>query len=104
MPYWGEYPELQDGVELVADNPMPALVGSLGPGLILHGEQEFEYHRPVVVGDLLAGEDVISDIYQRETETHLMTFIVTETVWRDQSTGDPVVTARFNLLHRARKE
>jgi hypothetical protein len=30
-----------------------------------------------------------------------MTFIVTETVWKDATTGEPVVTALFNLIHRA---
>jgi hypothetical protein len=30
-----------------------------------------------------------------------MTFIVVETVWRDDATGEPVVTERFNLIHRA---
>lgn len=104
MPYWGEYPELQDGLEPVkGSNPMWEVMGKLGPGLILHGEQEFEYSRPVVVGDVLEAEDVLSDVYQRETETHVMTFLVTETQWRVKDTGEHVVTARFNLVHRARK-
>jgi hypothetical protein len=30
-----------------------------------------------------------------------MTFIVSETNWTDDKTGDPVVTARFNLIHRS---
>jgi hypothetical protein len=30
-----------------------------------------------------------------------MTFIVSETKWSDDTTGEPVVTARFNLIHRA---
>ncbi len=37
--------------------------------LVLHGEQEFEYHRPVEVGDVLVGEGVIKDIYEKETDT-----------------------------------
>ena len=76
MPYWGEYPELQEGLEPVESNPMWEVMGKLGPGLILHGEQEFEYTRPVLVGDILEAEDVLSDVYQRETDTHVMTFIV----------------------------
>ena len=103
MPYWGSYPELQEGLEPVRDNPLWKVMGSLGPGLILHGEQEFEYHRPVLVGDVLTGEDVLSDVYQRETDTVVMTFMVTETVWTDVRTHEPVVTARFNLVHRAKK-
>ncbi|HVA73696.1 MAG TPA: MaoC family dehydratase N-terminal domain-containing protein [Acidimicrobiales bacterium] len=103
MPYWGEYPELQEGLEPVASNPMWEVMGKLGPGLILHGEQEFEYARPVMVGDVLEAQDVISDLYQRETDTHVMTFLVTETRWTVKGSGEPVVTARFNLVHRARK-
>lgn len=103
MPYWGEHPELQEGLEPVGSNPMWEVMGKLGPGLILHGEQEFEYSRPVMVGDVLEAEDVISDVYQRETETHVMTFLVTETRWAVRGSGEPVVTARFNLVHRARK-
>ena len=30
-----------------------------------------------------------------------MTFIVSETVWKDAKSGDPVVTAIFNLIHRS---
>ena len=103
LAYWGAYPELQDGLEPVESNAMIDLVGALGPGLMLHGEQEFEYHRPVLVGDVLSGEDVIANVYERQSDTHVMTFIVTETVWRDRDSGEPVVTARFNLVHRVRK-
>jgi hypothetical protein len=103
MPYWGEYPELQEGLEPVESNPMWEAMGKLGPGLILHGEQEFEYTRPVTVGDVLESEDVLSDLYQRETDTHVMTFLVTETRWYAKGTGEHVVTARFNLVHRSKK-
>jgi acyl dehydratase len=103
MAYWGTFKELQEGLEPVESNPLFEVMAKLGPGLILHGEQEFGYHRPVVVGDVLYGEDVLSDVYERETDTHVMTFIVTTTEWRDRETGDPVLTMRFNLVHRARK-
>ncbi|HEX4863419.1 MAG TPA: MaoC family dehydratase N-terminal domain-containing protein [Acidimicrobiales bacterium] len=103
MPYWGAYPELQEGLEPVRDNPLWNVMGKLGPGLILHGEQEFEYHRPVLVGDVLRGDDVLADVYEKDTDSAVMTFIVTETLWTDVKTGEPVVTARFNLVHRAKK-
>ena len=104
MPHWGTFPELQQGLEPVKRNPQWDVMGQLGPGLILHGEQEFEFHRPVVVGDVLFGEDVIADVYERVTDTTVMTFIVTETKWIDLESGEPAVTARFNLVHRARRE
>ena len=30
-----------------------------------------------------------------------MTFICSETTWTEESTGEPVVTARTNLIHRS---
>lgn len=102
MDTWGAFPEIQPA-DLPTGNPMAEVIGPLmaGGGLILHGEQEFEYHRPVVVGDVLLGEGRITDAYTKESKGRTMTFIVTETVWRDDRTGDPVVTTRFNLIHRA---
>ena len=72
-------------------------------GLVLHGEQEFEYHRPVVVGDVLVGEGKILDVYERETDTAVMTFVVVETTWRDEQSKEPVVVEKFNLIGRTRK-
>jgi acyl dehydratase len=84
-------------------NPMHEVMGSLmsSGGLILHGEQDFEFHRTPVVGDELVAEGRISDVYEKESKGRTMTFLVTETVWKDAKTGDPVVTARFNLIHRS---
>jgi len=70
-------------------------------GIILHGEQEFEYFRPVVVGDVLLGEGTVKDAYTKDSKGKTMTFIVTETQWKDATTGEPVVTTRFNLIHRS---
>jgi hypothetical protein len=106
MGFWGTHREMQEGLEPVGSNPMWEIMGRLGAGLILHGEQEFEYHRPVVVGDVLFGEDVLSDVYEKETDAFVMTFMVTTTRWVDYSSGapgEPVVTTRFNLIHRARR-
>jgi hypothetical protein len=71
--------------------------------LVLHGEQEFEYHRPILAGDVLVGEGKVTEAYEKETGSALMTFVVSETTWMDDKTGEPVVTTRFNLIHRAPK-
>jgi hypothetical protein len=102
MDFWGAHRELQEGLEPVEGNPVADVLAKLGPGLMLHGEQEFDYHRPIVAGDVLVGEGVMTDVYQRDTGDAVMTFIVTEATWRDRASGDPVVTTRFNLIHRAR--
>ncbi|MHB8289705.1 MAG: MaoC family dehydratase N-terminal domain-containing protein [Acidimicrobiales bacterium] len=100
MEYWGKFDEIQpdDPGENAMFEALSMLRGQ--GGLLLHGEQEFIYHRPMVVGDVLVGKGRISDIYEKESKGKTMTFIVTETVWSDDSSGEPVVTSRFNLIHR----
>jgi acyl dehydratase len=102
METWGRFPELQpEGTP--SGGGMARVLGPLMAkgGIILHGEQSFDYHRPVMVGDVLDGEGTVVDAYTKESKGRTMTFVVTETVWRDHSTGEPVVTSRFNVIHRA---
>jgi acyl dehydratase len=101
MQAWGEFAENQPADKPKA-NAMADVIGPLmaSGGIILHGEQEFTYHRPVFVGDVLVGEGTVVDAYTKESKGKTMTFIVTETVWTDDATGEPVVTSRFNLIHR----
>jgi hypothetical protein len=77
-------------------------IGDLrGPGrMILHGEQEFVYHRHARVGDVLEGTARISDVYEKDTSSAVMEFYVLETSWRDKASGDPVIDARFTLIVR----
>jgi acyl dehydratase len=102
MEFSGKFEEMQPA-DAPTGNPLATALGPLMAkgGLILHGEQEFLYHRPVEVGDVLVGEGSITDAYQKESKGRTMSFIVSETNWRDEATGEPVVTARFNLIHRS---
>jgi acyl dehydratase len=79
------------------------LMAECGPGLVLHAEQEFEYHRPVVVGDVLRGENAIVDVYERPSDGVTLTFVVIESVWSDAGSRAPVLTARFTAVHRPPK-
>jgi acyl dehydratase len=103
MNHMGRFAEDQPPDPTGGENPMHKVMGQLFSkgGLVLHGEQEFEYHRPIVVGDVLVSEGKVTDMYERESKGRTMTFIVVETVWRDDATGEAVVTERFNLIHRA---
>lgn len=103
MQHWGRFPEDQPPDPTGGENPMHKVMSELfgKGGLVLHGEQEFEYHRPLLVGDVLVGEGTITDLYEKESKGKTMTFVVTETVWRDEQSNDPVVTERFNLIHRS---
>ncbi len=103
MQHWGKFAEDQPADLTADENPMHKVMGELFSrgGLVLHGEQAFGYHRPLLVGDVLLGEGTITDMYEKESKGRIMTFLVTETVWRDEKTNEPVVTERFNLIHRS---
>lgn len=97
MAYWGS-----TGEGPTAGLPIERL---RGPGrLLLHGEQEFEYHRWPRVSDVLEGTTRVTDVYEKEGGTGTMEFYVTETAWRDAKSGEPVVTGRFTLIVRVAKE
>ena len=100
--HWGAFAEVQpEGAG--ATHPMVEAIGALmaNGGLILHGEQEFIYHRQPLVGDVLTAHGSVRDVYEKTSSSgKTMTFVVTDTQWRDQN-GTPVVTATMTLLHRA---
>jgi N-terminal half of MaoC dehydratase len=100
MAHWGSFPELQPA-GAVTESMMSAVAPFLAPGgLILHGEQEFEYRRPVVVGDVLVGEGAIVNAYRKESRGATMTFVVVETRWSERESGEPVATSTFNMIYR----
>lgn len=101
MGNFGVYPELQPA-DAPTGNPMGAVLGPLMAkgGLILHGEQEFTYHRPVFAGDILEGLGTVVDAYRKESKGKIMTFVVVETAWSEQATGEQVCTSRMNIIHR----
>jgi acyl dehydratase len=102
MDHWGRFAEQQPSQEGLVN----AIAEVLGPplaagGVLLHGEQSFEYGRPVLVGDELDGVTTVVDAYEKESKGRLMTFLVLETVWSDAASGDHVVTSRMNLIARS---
>jgi len=106
-PYWSAFSSDEQPPDPTAGggNPMHALMGALYAqgALVLHGEQEFVYHRTPRAGDVLDGVQTITDIYEKESDSAHMTFVVMETQWSDARDGAPVVTERFNLIARLRK-
>jgi acyl dehydratase len=116
MLHWGNRPELLDeyAVAPVPASPLSGMADQLGhigvvvaelmaecgPGVVLHAGQEFEYHRPIVAGDVLRGENTIVDVFLRRSGDATLTFVVIESAWRDARSGTPVVTTRFTAVHR----
>jgi len=98
---WGRFEEMQTA-EQPESNPMFEVMGKLyaNGGMVLHGEQEFTYHQPIVAGDVLTYEGVVRDIYAKQSGERTMTFIVVEDTYRNQA-GEPVLTSTMNLIHRS---
>ncbi len=67
----------------------------------IHGEQAYEYERPLLVGDVLTGETTLAEIYERDGKRGgTMTFAVLETEYTDED-GELVMTARSTAIETA---
>lgn len=107
MAHWGAFSDMQP--DSAGENEDTVVAGILGPlldegGLLLHGEQEFEYQSRVRVGDVLVGEGCVTDVYEKDTAHATLTFVVTETAWRHDASGEPAVLTRCNTLVRQPKQ
>jgi acyl dehydratase len=52
---------------------------------VLHGEQEFEYLKPIYVGDVLTAVSRVEDVFEKQgSRGGTMTFAVTATEFRNQ--------------------
>jgi acyl dehydratase len=76
-----------------------------GPGMggfdlrrILHGEQEFELLKPIMVGDTLTGVAKVADIVEKEGgRGGKMTMLIVETTYTNQK-NEKVAIARSTLI------
>jgi acyl dehydratase len=66
-------------------------------GLFLHGEQHFDFHRPVAVGDVLEGRMRTSKPIARQARRGPMEVTYFQTTWSDLE-GQPVVDERIVSL------
>jgi acyl dehydratase len=66
---------------------------------LVHGEQEFEYMRPIRAGETLALTGRISDVYEKTGSSGTLDFVVLETEARDAG-GQPVFFSRNVLISR----
>src|SRR5438045_3007146 len=62
---WGQFPEMQPENNAGGAHPVMEVIGNLmkSGGLVLHGEQSFTYHAPLVVGDTLTSTGKIGNVY-----------------------------------------
>jgi hypothetical protein len=76
--------------------------GGLDMRRVLHGEQEFEYLRPLRAGDVLYAESHVKDRFEKEGKRGgTMTFIVSETIFRDEK-GEIVAYSRGTTIQTSK--
>ena len=66
---------------------------------LVHGEQEFEYRRPIRAGETLTLTGRIADVYEKTGGTGTLDFVVLETEARDAA-GSQVFFSRNTLISK----
>ena len=66
---------------------------------LIHGEQEFEYVRPIRAGETLTLTGRIADVYEKTGSSGTLDFVVLETEACDTG-GQPVFFSRNTLISR----
>jgi acyl dehydratase len=66
---------------------------------LVHGEQEFEYARPLRAGETLTLTGRIGDVYEKSGSSGILDFVVLETEARDTD-GTTVFFSRNTLISR----
>ncbi|MBX6426502.1 MAG: MaoC family dehydratase N-terminal domain-containing protein [Variibacter sp.] len=70
---------------------------------IVHGEQEFEYHKPIYAGDVLTGQDRIVSITEKESRrAGKLQIAVIESTFHNQR-GEKVQVARRTLIETGKR-
>lgn len=82
------------GPQMLAD---PEL--GLNYAMVVHGEQEYEYVRPVRAGDMLVAKPRIADIFAKGRNE----FLITEATIETQD-GEKVAVARSTIVSRGTAE
>lgn len=82
-------------------------LGATRPGVkldyrrLLHGEQDFEYVRPIRAGDVLTFRSRTRDVFEKQGKRGgTMTFVIGETEFRNQ-VGDVVAYLRNTVIETA---
>ncbi len=66
---------------------------------LVHGEQEFEYVRPIRIGETLTLTGRIADVYEKTGSSGTLDFVVMETEGRDEK-SQPVFYSRNVLISK----
>lgn len=71
----------------------------LDPGRILHGNEEYEYLRPIRSGDVIQVVRHVADVFTKEGSLGTMTFLIFEAEGTD-ARGEIVYRSRSTIIYR----
>jgi acyl dehydratase len=66
---------------------------------LLHGEQEYEYHKPIMAGDVISFSTKITDITEKQGKSGAMDIVTTEMTGNNQN-GEKVFVGRSTVVIR----
>jgi acyl dehydratase len=83
-----------------ADGETGSLLSELGTDIsrVLHGEQEFELHRPVRPGETFVCRSRITDIYEKTGRSGPMAFVARETAVTDRANEVVAVIRHITVI------
>jgi acyl dehydratase len=89
-------------VPMMFSNSMVGMINDLGINIfrILHGEEEYEYYRPVYPGDILTGIPKIASIEEKTNKAGKKMDLITFDILYTNQQREPVVRERFLLIER----
>jgi acyl dehydratase len=92
-------------IAFMAESMDPDLFFDLGLDIpsIVHGEQEFEYYRPVVAGEELRVIGRIADVWEKKGHSGMLDFVVLEAAASDKD-NKPVYVSRITLIAKRATE
>lgn len=79
--------------------PVPGLE-AIDPARFLHGEEEYEYVRPIRAGERVTVVREVVDVYEKQGRLGRMTFVVSQVEGRDADTGELVYRGRTITIVR----
>ena len=82
-----------------AGDPELFLSLDLNYASLLHAEQEFEWHRPLLAGEKITITGRVGDMWEKQGKSGTLDFVVMEQFGRDEK-GEMVFVARTTLLSR----
>ncbi|MFO8011615.1 MAG: MaoC family dehydratase N-terminal domain-containing protein [Dehalococcoidia bacterium] len=68
--------------------------------MIVHGGEEYEYHKEIYPGDVLSGKTTVANVVEKQSKSgSSMDIITIETVYKNQK-DEKVLTARTTMIER----